>query len=188
MYSSSSNDNYGNFYQNTDSDISKYRKELLEQVRYKKQLEAEEKEKERAIDQYLAQFEGTQWGRPGPGGTYWRPSAITGQRFFQNMGWNCSPDPRVRPNEVKRLESEDIVKTIALHEHRKEIENLDRKSNVGIELVPLMMQSFTGKPRIDPNTGYMMSHSLSSTDVTRRAAAASTVNRAITMSNLSRIV
>ena len=64
MYGSSSNANYGNFYQNTDSDISRYRKELLEQVRYKKQLEAEEKEKDRAIDDYLSQFEGTQWGRP----------------------------------------------------------------------------------------------------------------------------
>ena len=103
------------------------------------------------------------------------------------MGWNCSPDPRVRKNEVKRLESEDIVKTIALHDERKELEQLDRKSNVGVELVPLMMQSYTGKPRIDPRTGYMMSHALSSTDVTRRAAAIpGRVNRAISMSDLSR--
>ena len=32
-----------------------------------------------------AQYEGTQWGRPGPGGSYWRPSAVTGQRFFDKM-------------------------------------------------------------------------------------------------------
>jgi hypothetical protein len=32
-----------------------------------------------------AQFEGTQWGRPGPGGTYWRESAVTGQNFFDKM-------------------------------------------------------------------------------------------------------
>ena len=187
MYGSSSNANYGNFYQNTDNQISRYRKELLEQVQYKKLLAAEEKKKEREIDEYLASYEGTQWGRPGPGGVYWRPSAVTGQRFFQNMGWNCSPDPRLRPNEVKKIESDDIVKSIALHDHKKEMEHLDRKSAYGVELVPLMMQSYTGKPRIDPNTGYMMSHSLSSTDVTRRAAGPASINRAITMSNLSRI-
>jgi hypothetical protein len=189
MYGSSSNANYGNFYQdNTDSEISRYRKELLEQVRYKKQLEAEEKKKDREIDDYLSQFEGMQWGRPGPGGVYWRPSAVTGQRFFQNMGWNCSPDPRLRPDNTKKMESEDIVKSIALHDHQKEMQHLDRQSAYGVELVPLMMNQYTGKPRIDPQTGYMMSHSLSSTDVTRRSAAVpSRVNRAITMSNLSRI-
>ena len=31
------------------------------------------------------QVEGTQWGRPGPGGRYWRSSAITGQGFFDKM-------------------------------------------------------------------------------------------------------
>ena len=31
------------------------------------------------------EVEGTQWGRPGPGGTYWRPSAITGQGFMDKM-------------------------------------------------------------------------------------------------------
>lgn len=31
------------------------------------------------------QYEGLQWGRPGPGGVYWRQSALTGQRFFDNM-------------------------------------------------------------------------------------------------------
>ena len=30
-------------------------------------------------------MEGDQWGRPGPGGAYWRPSAITGQGFFDKM-------------------------------------------------------------------------------------------------------
>jgi hypothetical protein len=30
-------------------------------------------------------LEGTQWGRPGPGGTYWRDSAVTGQNFFDKM-------------------------------------------------------------------------------------------------------
>ena len=31
----------------------------------------------------------------------------------------------------------------------------------------LLKQQKTGNPRKDPNTGYMMSHSLTSTDVTR---------------------
>jgi len=26
-----------------------------------------------------------QWGRPGPGGVYWRDSAVTGQKFFDKM-------------------------------------------------------------------------------------------------------
>ena len=30
-------------------------------------------------------MEGSQWGRPGPGGRYWRDSAITGQGFFDKM-------------------------------------------------------------------------------------------------------
>lgn len=39
---------------------------------------------------------------------------------------------------------------------------------VGVELVPLLKDKATGKPRKDPNTGYMMSHALSTTDVTRQ--------------------
>ena len=31
------------------------------------------------------EHEGTQWGRPGPGGAYWRNSAVTGQGFFDKM-------------------------------------------------------------------------------------------------------
>ena len=39
---------------------------------------------------------------------------------------------------------------------------------VGIELVPLLKQSqAAGKPRKDPSTGYTLSHSLSTTDVTK---------------------
>ena len=39
---------------------------------------------------------------------------------------------------------------------------------VGVELVPLLKDKSTGKPRKDPNTGYMMSHALPTTDVTRQ--------------------
>ena len=31
------------------------------------------------------EVEGLQWGKPGPGGAYWRNSAITGQGFFDKM-------------------------------------------------------------------------------------------------------
>ncbi len=38
---------------------------------------------------------------------------------------------------------------------------------VGVELVPLLKEKPTGKPRKDPSTGYLMNHSLPSTDVTK---------------------
>ena len=40
---------------------------------------------------------------------------------------------------------------------------------IGTELAPLMKSATTGKPRKDPDTGYMMAHNLPSTDVTRLA-------------------
>ena len=42
-------------------------------------------------------------------------------------------------------------------------------SQVGTELAPLLKHAVTGKPRKDPDTGYMMNHSLGTTDVTRMA-------------------
>ena len=52
-------------------------------------------------------------------------------------------------------------------QHRRYVEHDNIRSNVGVELVPLLKEAQTGKPRKDPATGYMMSHSLSSTDVTK---------------------
>ncbi len=52
-------------------------------------------------------------------------------------------------------------------EVRRHIEQSDLKSEIGVELVPLLKEKSTGKPRKDPNTGYMLSHTLPSTDVTR---------------------
>ena len=40
---------------------------------------------ESQIYRELGRLEGEQWGKPGPGGAYWRPSAITGQGFFDKM-------------------------------------------------------------------------------------------------------
>lgn len=42
---------------------------------------------------------------------------------------------------------------------------------VGVELVPLLKEKQTGKPRKDPQTGYLMNHALPSTDVTKIAEA-----------------
>ena len=52
---------------------------------------------------------------------------------------------------------------------KKEVEHANLTSGEGIELVPLMKEKNTGKPYKDPSTGYMMSHGLSSTDVTKLA-------------------
>merc|ERR1719412_2994559 len=52
-------------------------------------------------------------------------------------------------------------------QQRKYVEYDDIRSNVGVELVPLLKEKPTGKPRKDPETGYMMSHSLGCTDVTK---------------------
>ena len=41
---------------------------------------------------------------------------------------------------------------------------------VGLELAPLMTNQTTGNPKRDPSTGYMMNHSLSTTDVTKLAS------------------
>ena len=38
-------------------------------------------------------------------------------------------------------------------------------------MVPLLKEMPTGKPRKDPSTGYLMNHSLPSTDVTKKADA-----------------
>jgi hypothetical protein len=55
---------------------------------------------------------------------------------------------------------------------RREAEHLELTSGEGLELVPLMKSQSTGRPGKDPATGYMMSHGLNSTDVTRKAAQA----------------
>ena len=42
--------------------------------------------------------------------------------------------------------------------------------NHGLELAPLMKNQMTGRPHKDPNTGYMMDHSLNTTDITKHQA------------------
>ena len=37
------------------------------------------------VSRHLEKVEGNQWGKPGPGGSYWRESALTGQGFYEKM-------------------------------------------------------------------------------------------------------
>ena len=84
------------------SEKASYHAELEAQVRERKEQEALEKQTnkevggcglvssnfstlESQIYRELGRLEGDQWGKPGPGGAYWRPSAITGQGFFDKM-------------------------------------------------------------------------------------------------------
>ena len=59
----------------------------------------------------------------------------------------------------------------------------DPRAQVGIELAPLIMDKVTGKPKRDPSTGYMMNHSLSTTDVTQLATSKGYIECCITLSN-----
>ena len=55
------------------------------QVRERRETEAMERQSSQEVCRELERSEGLQWGRPGPGGAYWRSSAITGQGFFDKM-------------------------------------------------------------------------------------------------------
>ena len=110
---------------------------------------------------FQEEVEGLQWGRPGPGGAYWRNSALTGQNFFDKMvtleslflfisnncylqGWCGSADPRKRQFETKHSEADEMRKEIEEIKVKKEIEHKDITSGEGIELVPLMKDKYTG--------------------------------------------
>ena len=118
-------------------------------------------------------MEGLQWGRPGPGGAYWRHSALTGQNFFDKMvsivteailqlgdkgaaihatvsvtqGWCGSADPRKRQYETKHSEADEMRKEIEEIKVKTEVEHKDIMSGEGIELVPLMKDKHTGDQR-----------------------------------------
>lgn len=145
-----------------------YQRVLEEQISERKSRERSERDYDRAVAQELSKYEGNQWGRPGPGGPYWRERTVTGQGFFEKMGWSGSADPRRRAMEIKHIEAEDMKREMDEVQQRKYAEYDDLRSNVGVELVPLLKDKATGKPRKDPATGYMMSHALSTTDVTRQ--------------------
>ena len=108
------------------------------------------------------------------------------------QGWCGSADPRKRGFEVRHVEAEDMkkemeeqrqkkgeerqeinsgVSTVALSSIDRFISRLQEIFQVGVELVPLLKEMPTGKPRKDPSTGYLMNHSLPSTDVTKKADA-----------------
>jgi len=146
-----------------------YQQELEDQIRQKREMQELQKTGDMTVSQHLEEVEGTQWGKAGPGGAYWRDSAITGQGFFNKMGWNTSADPRRRQFEIKRGEMEELKREMSEIERKRAMEHKDIVSEIGTELAPLMKSATTGKPRKDPDTGYMMAHNLPSTDVTRLA-------------------
>merc|ERR1711962_1303844 len=113
---------------------------------------------------------GGHWGKPGPGGAYWRSSALTGQGFFEKMGWADSADPRKRQFNIKQGENEAMKREISDIEAKREEAHADLTDNHGLELAPLMKNQITGRPRKDPTTGYMLDHSLNSTDITKHAS------------------
>eukprot|EP00090_Calanus_glacialis_P021912 TRINITY_DN33788_c0_g1_i1.p1 TRINITY_DN33788_c0_g1~~TRINITY_DN33788_c0_g1_i1.p1 ORF type:complete len:454 (+),score=113.33 TRINITY_DN33788_c0_g1_i1:334-1695(+) len=151
-------------------DKYQYHSELENQIRQRQQVAEMEKENDLSISRQMEEVEGTQWGKPGPGGAYWRNSALTGQGFFDKMGWNSSTDPRKRDIQIRRGEAENIKREMSEAEVRRNMEHKDMNSDVGLELAPLMMNQTTGNPKRDPSTGYMMNHSLSTTDVTKLAS------------------
>ena len=69
-------------------------------------------------------------GKPGPGGSYWRESALTGQGFYEKMGWSASADPRKRQFEVKRGENDALKREIVDIENKRMMEHKDITSNV----------------------------------------------------------
>jgi hypothetical protein len=144
-----------------------YQNVLEAQIAERRTREYQEKEHDIAVARELNQYEGNQWGRPGPGGPYWRERTLTGQGFFEKMGWSSSADPRRRAGAIKHIEAEDMKKEMNEVQMRKYAEYDDIRSSVGVELTPLMKNMPTGNPRKDPTTGYMMNHSNPSTDVTR---------------------
>jgi len=148
---------------------SLYQQELKDQIMQRCQMQEQERNCDTTEAQQLEEVEGIQWGKAGPGGAYWRDSAITGQGFFDKMGWNTSADPRHRQFQIKRNETDDMKRDMSEIEQRRVLEHKELVSEIGTELAPLMKKAVTGKPRKDPDTGYMMDHSLSTTDVTRMA-------------------
>ena len=153
-------------------------------------METVDKSNSLNVSKHLNSLEGAQWGKPGPGGSYWRQSALTGQGFHEKMvrttfhllflishllsnhpqGWSSSADPRKRQFEVKKGENEALKREMADIELKRLEEHRNMTSEVGLELAPLMKAQPTGKPRKDELTGYMMDARLTSTDITKHAA------------------
>ena len=154
-------------------------------------METADKSDSLNVSKHLNSLEGAQWGKPGPGGSYWRQSALTGQGFHEKMvrnpcvlflmscvlflisphqGWSSSADPRKRQFEVKKGENEALKREMADIEQKRLEEHRSLTSEVGLELAPLMKAQPTGKPRKDEVTGYMMDARLTSTDITKHAA------------------
>ena len=56
-----------------------------DQIKWRRQMEDVDKSDSLNVSRHLEKVEGNQWGKPGPGGSYWRESALTGQGFYEKM-------------------------------------------------------------------------------------------------------
>ncbi|XP_031337960.1 uncharacterized protein LOC116166903 isoform X3 [Photinus pyralis] len=74
-------------YKTSKEQCTQYRKQLDAQVAERKMREKWEKENETEF--YRRSFLRTPpWGRPGPGGTNWRPPRSVGFNFLKSLGWS----------------------------------------------------------------------------------------------------
>ena len=62
-----------------------YKAELTAQVAARRAKEEDEAANSLAAARQQEEEEGSQWGKAGPGGAYWRQSAITGQGFLDSL-------------------------------------------------------------------------------------------------------
>ena len=62
-----------------------YRITADDQIKWRRQVEEVDKSNSLNVSKELEKVEGNQWGKPGPGGCYWRDSALTGQGFYEKM-------------------------------------------------------------------------------------------------------
>ncbi|KAK5649269.1 hypothetical protein RI129_000298 [Pyrocoelia pectoralis] len=74
-------------YKTSQEERDQYRKQLDAQVAEKKMREKWEKENDAQF--YQRSFsKSSPWGRPGPGGTNWRPPRTVGLNFLKSLGWS----------------------------------------------------------------------------------------------------
>ncbi|KAK4880915.1 hypothetical protein RN001_004234 [Aquatica leii] len=135
-------------YKTNQKEQEAYRKQLDEQVTSKRLREKWEKEND--IQFYQRAFLKTPpWGKPGPGGTIWRPPKDIGLNFLKSLGWstektlkNLSPNPNSKSSIIKeyqnfkQIAASDPLQREQTHEYKKSLQNLsdyDRYLNARIE-------------------------------------------------------
>ncbi|CAB4067773.1 unnamed protein product [Lepeophtheirus salmonis] len=146
-------------YSSNREDKEHYSHILEDQIKTRRMQEMEEREKIFSKLVPWSKLRGLNGDGQDLEGLTGETALLQDKNFFDKMGWSGSGDPRKRNVEVRAFEVEEMQKELEGIRLRKESEAHDIKSP----------DKVTGKPRKDPNTGYMMNHSLPSTDVTKTA-------------------